>query len=152
MASAELRDFLGSVQEARFQYHRAVSREQELRERCEHMTTNWSSEPHGSGDVHRDGPLTALAQAHAELKDLYAAWEQAEEEVDCFLNRIRDIRYRAILQLRYVDLYSWPRIEEELQKGGIYYEQRQIFRLHGRALVEAEDLWENYQKEEKHGT
>lgn len=151
MASDELRAFLGSVQEARFCYQRAVSREQELRERCENMTTNWSSEPHGSGVVHKDGPLVALAQAHAALKPLYLAWERAEDEVDRFLDGIADVRYRAILKFRYVDLYTWPRVIKELEKSGIYYEERQVYRLHGKALNEARELWRARQEENRHG-
>jgi hypothetical protein len=151
MTSDELRAFLGSVQEARFRYNRAVSREQELRERCESMTTNWSSEPHGSGDVHKDGPLVALAQAHAELKPLYLAWERAEDEVDRFLDGIPDVRHRAILKYRYVDLYKWPRVVAELERSGIYYEERQVYRIHGKALNVARELWRARQEEENHG-
>lgn len=152
MASDELRAFLGSVQEARFRYNRAVTREQELRERCEHITTSWSEAPGGGGDVHRDGPLVALAAAHAALKPLYLAWERAEDEVDRFLDGITDVRYRAILKYRYVDLYTWPRVMKELEKSGIYYEERQVFRLHGKALNEARELWRARQEENEHGS
>lgn len=150
MVSDELRAFLGSVQEARFRYNRAVSREQELRERCENMTTNWGAEVHGGGDVHKDGPLVALAQAHAALKPLYLAWERAEDEVDRFLDGIQDTRYKAILKYRYVDLYTWPRVIKELEKSGIYYEDRQVFRLHGKALNEARELWRTLKEGEVH--
>lgn len=150
MVNDELKEFLGSVQEARFQYHRAVSREQELRERCENMTTNWDAGPHGSGDVHKDGPLVALAQAHGMLKPLYLEWERAEEAVDRFLDGITDVRYRAILKYRYVDLYKWPRVIRELEKSGIYYEERQVYRLHGKALNEARELWRARQEENEH--
>ena len=150
MVSDELRAFLGSVQDARFQYNRAVTREQELRERCEHITTSWSEAPGGGGDVHKDGPLVALAQAHSVLKPLYKTWEKAEEEVDRFLDGIRDTRYKAILKYRYVDLYTWPRVIKELEKSGIYYEERQVYRLHGKALNEARELWKKRQEENEH--
>ena len=150
MISDELRAFLGSVQDARFQYNRAVTREQELRERCEHITTSWSEAPGGGGDVHKDGPLVALAQAHAALKPLYLAWERAEDEVDRFLDGIQDTRYKAILKYRYVDLYTWPRVIKELEKSGIYYEERQVYRLHGKALNEARELWKKRQEENEH--
>ena len=88
MATDELRSFLGSVQAARFDYARAVDRVRDLQDRCESVTANWSSEPHGGGDVHKDGPLVALAQARKELKPLYYAWERAEEEVEQFLDGI----------------------------------------------------------------
>lgn len=149
MVNDDLRSFLGSVQEARFQYQRAVSREQELRDRCEHITAGWDTGPSGSGDIHKDGPLVALAQAHGELRPLYQAWEQAEEQVDRFLDGIRDTRYKAILKYRYVDLYRWPRIKKELEKCGIYYEERQMFRLHGEALNEARELWRARQENQE---
>jgi hypothetical protein len=46
-------------------------------------------------------------------------------------------------------MLRWPKIVEELKKVGIYYEERQVYRLHGDALNAARDLW-NQRKGEQH--
>ena len=146
-ANEEVKAFLGAVMEARFRYRRACRKVEELEERCEQITTTWSEAPGGGGDVHKDGPIIALAQKRSELPTLYAAWERAEEEVDRFLDEITDNRYRAILKLRYVDLLRWPKVLEKLKsEAGIYYEERQMFTLHGKALNAAQELLDEKKK------
>lgn len=141
MTADALTAFLGSVEDAKIRYLRGVRKVEDLRLRCEHVTSAWESEPRGGGDVHKDGPLVALAQARGELPQLYREWENAEEEVNQFLEGVPSRTHRAILQMRYVELLQWPRIMKELQACGIYYEERSVFRHHGIALNEARELW-----------
>lgn len=148
MEYMKLSDFLGSVWEARFQYRRCVSRVEELQQRCTQVVTSWDCTPRGGGNSRRDGPLAALADQRALLPELYRAWEGKEEEVERFLDKIEDRRFRAILKLRYVDLFQWPRVVEELEKSGLYYSERQVFNLHRKALEQAEDLWQMEQQKE----
>lgn len=145
-----VKDFLGSVLRAKFAYFRCLRQAEELEEKCTALSSPLSSEGgRGTADVHKDNMLIALADKTALLPKLYEKWTDAEWEVDNFLDRIEDDRYRYILKLRYVDMLRWPKIEQELKKVGIYYEIRQIHNLHGDALNAARDLW-NQRKGEQH--
>ena len=137
----ELKLWLSSVREKRFDYMAAVWKAEDLRRRCETVTAGWSTEPHGSGDMRRDGPLVALAAKEAELPGLYRAWEQRENEVGAFLDKLDSPAYRALLKLRYVDLLRWPVVQDRMEQLRLYYSERQIFNLHGQALNAARELW-----------
>lgn len=143
----EVTDFLGSVLRAKFAYFRCLRQAEELEEKCTALSSPLSSEGHGTADVHKDNMLIALADKTALLPKLYNRWTDAEWEVDRFLDEITDDRHRAILKLRHVDLLRWPKVVEELKKVGIWYEERQVYNLHGEALKEARVLWE--QRKEK---
>ena len=146
----EVKDFLGSVLRAKFAYYRCLRQAEELEERCTSLSSPLSSEGgRGTADVHKDNLLIALADKTTLLPKLYEKWTDAEWEVDNFLDGITDVRHRAILKLRYVDMLRWPKIEQELKKIGIFYEIRQIHNLHGDALNEARDLW-NQRKEDSY--
>lgn len=137
----EVKAFLGSVQQARYKFQRCLWQIEELRRRCESITAGWSAEPTGSGDVHKDGPLVALADKRTEMHRLYREWEEREEEVNRFLDRLPDYKHRVILSLRYVDLLRWPVVKQRMESVGLYYEERQMFNLHGKALEAARALW-----------
>jgi hypothetical protein len=142
MEREEVKDFLGSVLRAKFAYFRCLRQAEELEEKCTALSSPLSSEGgRGTADVHKDNLLIALADKTALLPKLYEKWTDAEWEVDNFLDRIEDDRYRAILKLRYVDMLRWPKIVEELKKVGIWYEERQVHNLHGDALNAARELW-----------
>ena len=141
MERDELTTFLGSVLRAKFAYYRCLRQAEELEEKCTALSSPLSSEGHGTADVHKDNLLIALADKTALLPKLYEKWTDAEWEVDNFLDGITDVRHRAILKLRYVDMLRWPKIVEELKKIGIWYEERQVHNLHGEALNEARELW-----------
>lgn len=141
MGNDEVRGFLNSVQEARLRFHRCRWQVEELQRRCESITANWSTEPGGGGNVHKDGPLAALADKREELKALYYDWERQEEDVNRFLETLPDARHRTLLALRYVDLLRWPDVRARMEEVGMYYSERQIFNLHGKALEAARGRW-----------
>ena len=55
------------------------------------------------------------------------------EEAERVVKKIKDERYRQLLSMRYFSRRPWEKIAEETG-----YSLRQVFRLHGRALLEAE--------------
>lgn len=136
-----VRDFLESVKDARFDQRRCELKLEQLDAQCTSMTAKITGVPGGGGDVHKDGPLASLAQARIDLKTAYLKAEQKEREVEDFINLLPDVRHRAVLTLYYVNLLKWPRVVEEMEKCGLYYSERHIFRLHGDALQQARILW-----------
>lgn len=47
------------------------------------------------------------------------------------INKVRDDRYQALLEARYLNHNTWEQIAEDMN-----YDRRQVTRLHGRALME----------------
>lgn len=120
MEENQLSNFLHSVQRARLDYNRAARR---------------SMQP-------RPGNQTPSSPASdAESVRLYQVLEQCEQAVDVFLDDIDDFRYRTLLKLRYVDQLSWPQVLAEFEEIGIFYSDRQLYRLHAKALDAAKALW-----------
>ena len=139
-------DFLRSVRWARAQARRTDLRLQELRA----SATRTTGLPGGGSDLHRDGLRVALADMETRLTEEYREALAREREVSTFLSRLPDASHREVLTLRYVNCLRWPQIREELEKVGLYYEERQIYRIHGNALQAARQLWQNTEEEETH--
>ena len=58
------------------------------------------------------------------------------------LARIEDERLRTLLLLRHGLKLSWPAIRQAAARCGLYYGERQLFRLYAQALAQAETLLE----------
>lgn len=74
------------------------------------------------GEARREGIQKALAQVEA-----------AREMVD----GLEDLGERAVLRLRYLEGRRWPEVFSEMEKLGLYYCERHIYRIHARALERA---------------
>lgn len=129
--------FLRSVKEARIEKRRCEHRLEELRSQCERMTAAYGPSTGGGGEVHKDALLIAAAEQSEVLRRKAAAYVGRICAVEEFIAELPDVRQRTILRLRYVDLLGWNAVREGLQEYGLYYEDRQMFRLHGAALAEA---------------
>lgn len=131
--------FLRSVKEARTEKRRCEFRLEELRSQCERMTAAYGPSAGGGagGDSHGDALLIAAAEQSEILRRKVAAYISQIWAVEEFITELPDVRQRTILRLRYVDLLGWNAVREGLQEYGLYYEDRQMFRLHGAALAEA---------------
>ena len=143
-------DFLRSVRWARAQARRTDLRLQELRASATRITAQITGMPGGGSDLHRDGLRVALADMETRLTEEHREALVREREVLTFLSRLPDASHREVLTLRYVSCLRWPQIREELEKVGLYYEERQIYRIHGNALQAARQLWQNTEEEETH--
>ena len=123
-------DFLRSVKEARIEKRRCEFRLEELRSQCERMTAAYGPSTGGGGELHKDALLIRRIAV-----------------VEDFIATLPDVRQRTILRLRYIDVLGWNSVREGLQEYGLYYEDRQMFRLHGAALAEARKRFPAYAEE-----
>lgn len=134
-------EFLRSVGEARAEARRCESRIEALRSQCEKVTAAYGSaagsRSGGDGSEHRDALLAELADQTREQCGRLRALLAQIRRVEAFIDALPDERHRAILRLRYVDGLVWREVTAELERCGIFYEQRQIYRLHNAALAEA---------------
>ncbi len=121
-----------------------------LEERCRIMdlatrcTPSYSGMPHASGVSNRiEDAVVRLDELSGELAkeiDFYVHLRRLAHEV---VRRLPDDRYRDILTLRYLNGYSWGRVAEEMG-----YESNYIWRVHGHALLEAQQVLAELSKDE----
>lgn len=71
-----------------------------------------------------------------EIEELVNIEKDIREAIDLF---IKDDRYKAVVELRYLNGYSWRSIGSRL-----YYGEDWVCRLHGAALHEIKENAENY--------
>lgn len=143
-----VREYFQSVYGLKLEIARLTERVRTLQAQCEKMTTVLTGMPRGgSSDPERLMALLADERAALDARLLQA--EGQTREVEDFIARLPDRLYREILSRRYIDCLRWPKVLEKLQDQGDYYEERQMFRLHGRALNAARKLWEEEHTEAK---
>ena len=143
----DARDFLRSVREARIEKRRCEHRLAELRAQCERTTATYSAVPGGGGDTHKDALLIAAAEQTDALREKAAAYLRRIDAVENFITTLPDVKHRSILRLRYADGLGWPDVNAGLHEYGLYYEERQMYRLHGAALAEARRRFPAYAAE-----
>lgn len=141
----ECRAWLESYRELRFEVLRLQRKHQSLWDQATGITAKLSPVP-GGGGGDREKLLAMLSDADEEVIDKYLEAAIRQQEIERFIEDIPSAISRIILRLRYVELLRWPEIEAALTDSKIYYEARQIYRLHGIALREARELW-NKRKE-----
>lgn len=140
-----VRRFLSSVAESRIEARRLGFRVKRLEVQATKLTASLTGMPMGHGDSGE--LLAALADMRDASDRARIEAEKQEERVAAFIDRLEDPTSRIILKLRYCDCLDWcghPRrrsVMGEMAKVGLFYSERQIYRLHGRALNEARELY-----------
>lgn len=137
------REFLESCRGARLEHRRCEWRIAQLDAQARSITTSLrdATGGGGSGDPHHDGLLVALADQRVRLEELAREAASRQLEVERFIERLSDAAHRVILQLRYCDLLSWGEVQEAMKGFGLFYGDRQMFRLHDQAMTAAEAMW-----------
>lgn len=123
---------------------KALERMEEKRERIMAKLTagrsaNLTGMPRG-GRYDWTDSLEAVIETDRAMKDLTDKMRReiselcrAKREVSAAINAVEDLRYRRVLELRYRDYLSWQDIADRMG-----YDVRQIYRLHGEALLRIE--------------
>lgn len=145
----DARQFLESVRTSRAAAMRCARQARELRAQVENITAPLNGAPvsNGSKDVHGDARLAALTDLQDRLIAASNDWLRRVKDAEDFVDRIGNVEYRILLQLRYIDCNRWDDVQRIMERFGLYYSNRQMFRLHGNALQEARRLW-NEESEE----
>jgi len=101
--------------------------------------------------VSGSGPDSKLEQCVCKLVDLERdidaeidAFVELTREVKRIIARIPDKRYRDILTWRYVNRWDWQRIADAMA-----YDRIWVWRLHGDALVQFANIFENSETRNK---
>lgn len=122
-----------------------------LEARALNVTSQLTGMPRG-GNSDRDAVLAALADATADYYRRLAEAEQHELNVLQFIDAIPDQMQRIILKLRYIDRKRWPGVLSELERFGEQMDRATMFRLHGKALNAARELYKERHHDETRNT
>lgn len=146
----DARQFLESVRTSRASALRCARQARALREQVESITAPLHDSPvrNGNKEPRGDTRLVALADMQSRLLTASDAWLHRVKEAEDFVDRIENVEYRIILQLRYIDCNDWNDVLHIMQKFSMHYCERQMFRLHGRALQAARRLWDEESEKE----
>lgn len=96
----------------------------------------------------RDAALVALADLTQEYQRKLVAAEHTEANVSAFVSSVPGEDNREVLYLRYCEGLSWPEVLRAMQADRCCYSERQMYRIHGRALAEARIKWEEIQNDQ----
>ena len=134
------REWLESYREIHAEVRRLRAKHLSLLEQAESITAKLSPTPGGGGGDHEQ-LLAALADADAETAAALRKAEQQALQIRSFIARIPDSTSRAVLRTRYLTMLSWTEIRRELARSGMDYSKDHLYKLHKKALEEAEPRW-----------
>ena len=86
--------------------------------------------------------VVRAADAAARLTDAERRIDDQLRDILSLIDGLSDERYRAVLLLRYIRCESWVKISMEMD-----YQEAQIYRLHGKALKELNEILETREKQ-----
>jgi len=141
----ECRAWLESYGELKLEAMRMTRRRRQLLDQATQITSRISPVP-GGGSGDKEKLLAALADAEGEAYRKETEALERYAEIEQFIDAIPTPESRTILRLRYLDRLRWADVRRAMTKSNLYYEERQIYRLHGQALREARAEW-NRRKE-----
>lgn len=142
-----VREFLESAKWAKVKAARLSRKVEALTTQVERITPSYTGMPKGNGGD-SSSAWAALAQLRSEYMEEKLKAERREKEVADFIESLPTPVYRELLHLRYCEGLRWPEVVDAMQAVGLYYTNRYVFKLHGRALNEAREKWKeiHYEK------
>lgn len=140
MSYASCRDFLRSVWYARVEINRLSLSIKEMEAQAMKVTASLGGTRGGNADAQK--LWSRLADDTSKLYARQHSYFDQLARVESFIELVPDARQREILKARYVNCLEWRDVRELLCRGGLSYDERQIYRIHGDALETARKLWE----------
>lgn len=138
------REWLESYRELHAEVRRLRAKHRSLLEQAESITAKLSPTPGGGGGDHEQ-LLAALADADAETAAELRKAEQRAREIERFIRALPTDTSRIILRARYLTMLSWAEVRRTLARSGMKYSKDHLYKLHKKALAEAEEKWINMQ-------
>lgn len=138
------KELLLSVRWAKLEADRVEERLQTLYEQSQNITSTLKeiSVRGGNSSVQKDEVLTAIADTCNRLINTRREIAQRIMDVENFIDEIPDSLCCTLLHLRYVECLRWEDIADRMGRRGQPYGKRHIYRIHGRALRLAQEVWE----------
>lgn len=110
-----------------------------LRSKATKMTTSFQDVPSFGGfEDHKQQIIADMVDLEREYKKTHQQCRNKLQEIAFFINQLESFQERIVLQMRYLYFENWQDIAIRLN-----YEERQIYRIHGRGLVNLIGIHEN---------
>ena len=110
-----------------------------LRSKATKMTTSFQDVPSFGGfEDHKQQIIADMVDLEREYKKNHQQCRNKLQEIAFFINQLESFQERIVLQMRYLYFENWQDIALRLN-----YEERQIYRIHGRGLVNLIGIHEN---------
>ena len=110
-----------------------------LRSKATKMTTSFQDVPSFGGfEDHKQQIIADMVDLEREYKKTHQQCRNKLQEIAFFINQLESFQQRIVLQMRYLYFENWQDIALRLN-----YEERQIYRIHGRGLVHLIDIHNN---------
>jgi DNA-directed RNA polymerase specialized sigma subunit len=110
-----------------------------LRSKAEKITTSYQDAPSFGGfEDHKQQIIADMVDLEREYKKTHQQCRNKLQEIAFFINQLESFQERIVLQMRYLYFENWQDIALRLN-----YEERQIYRIHGRGLVNLIGIHEN---------
>lgn len=124
------KEFLNRAWKIDLRVRHAQNRLEELRARMGAVKSSAPRKaPRGGRARAWTDAVDSLCDAEAALVREIAALYRVQAEVRAAINTVDNVRWRAVLECRYLDGMKWQDIAEEMG-----YEVRTVTRMHGKAL------------------
>ena len=102
-----------------------------LRSQAEKITTTFSDVPtFGSFADHRQAVIAEMVDTQKKYETAVQECKKKLAEIRLLINSLEDYQESLVLEMRYLCFENWQDIALKLN-----YEERQIYRIHGRALL-----------------
>lgn len=138
------REWLESYRELHAEVRRLRAKHQALMDQAASITARLSPTPGGGGGDHEQ-LLAALADTDAETSAALRRAEQRAREIERFIRALPTDTSRIILRARYLSQQDWQTVRRTLARSGLRYSKDHLYKLHRKALEEAETEWINMQ-------
>lgn len=110
-----------------------------LRAKATKITTSYQDVPtFGGFEDHKQQVIADMVDLEREYKKTHQQCRNKVQEISFFINQLESFQERIVLQMRYLYFENWQDIALRLN-----YEERQIYRIHGRGLVHLIDIHNN---------
>lgn len=97
---------------------------------------NYDSQPHGSGISQvTESTATKLIELREVQRDLVDKLWTKRIEIERVIFMIEDATFAELLQRKYIRLQKWEDVAADMK-----FDNRYIYKLHGKALVEVEKI------------
>ncbi|ETA80007.1 DUF1492 domain-containing protein [Youngiibacter fragilis] len=100
------------------------------------VTSSFAEEKISGGNVEKSkmgSTIVKVIDLEGEINADFVRLIELKKEIQDTINRMEDINYQLLLEMRYLNGKNWEEIAQELK-----YNNRTVFKVHGKALKQFE--------------
>ena len=100
------------------------------------VTSSFAEEKISGGNVEKskmESTVVKVIDLESEINADFVRLIELKKEIQDTINRMEDINYQLLLEMRYLNGKNWEEIAQELK-----YNNRTVFKVHGKALKQFE--------------